>query len=96
MMTSAFRPIIVYAHNSHNNSISAASITHSYHPNRVVLNKYSAISKTMRVLDKEKVDAVCLNPAVHKELAFFESRSPETINTISVNRLSFQSPILRI
>jgi hypothetical protein len=88
------RPVVVYAHNSYNNTVSAVSP--SYHSTHAVFIKNTPLSKTMRVLDKEKVEAVCLNTVFQKTALLWEPRSFQTIDGHSVDSLSFQTPILRI
>jgi len=96
MLASASRPVIVYAHNGQNNSVSIAAHAHSHKINHAVLSRYSPISKTMRVLDKEKVETVCIAPAIQKASFSMGRSSFEKTTPAAVASLSFQTPILRI
>ncbi|SRR5665213_257468 len=95
MLASLLRPVLVYAHNSQNNSISAFSVS-THHSTRAVFTRNSLDSKTMRVLDKEKSEAVCLTPCLHKEWARLEGRSFQPIGAAPARCLSFQTLNLRI
>jgi hypothetical protein len=95
MLASMLRPVIVYAHNSQNNSISAVSAS-AQHQTPTVFTRNSLNSKTMRVLDKEKSDAVCLTPCFHKEWTQLESRSFQQTGAAPARSLSFQTLNLRI
>jgi hypothetical protein len=95
MFVSALRPVIIYAHNSQNNSIFPVSIS-AARATHCVFSRNSTNLKTMGVLDKEKVDAVCLNPSVQKEMARLEPRFFQKITAVTAAPLSFQSLNLRI
>ncbi len=95
LMTSILRPVIVYAHNSQNNSISAVSAS-THNSARALFSRNSPESKTMRVLDKEKSDAVCLTPCLQKEWAQLESRTFQRIVATWAPSFTFQTLNLRI
>ena len=96
LIASAMRPVIVFAHNSYNNTVSPVSIAPSHLSAHTVLVKNTPLSKIMRVLDKEKTEAVCLNIFFQKAALLFEPRSFQAINSDPVDSFSFQSTILRI
>jgi hypothetical protein len=95
LMAATLRPIIVFAQNSHNHSM-AAIVSDSRHQAPFTLIRHSAFSGTMRILDKEKVNTVCLTPCFQKECARLEPRSFQIVDAAIAVPLSLQFPILRI